>query len=417
MKNRVVYWLSLVGVIALLITAYFPVSASAATDEPSSTYNLLDYTSIDSVDDGSISGKNSVSVHDYCCVYFTLPFSLPINYVDFIVSISVQGDDALSLWAGVNNTSLNWKPLTNFNDDVTDGSVQFFRVYGVLNSAVYSELNVEFSFDESYFRVITFERFNVSPYVSRTSDWYTSLAVYYDGVDYTGSYPSNPRVEWNAASDYSFSFFLTSNASNHDQFDYLDVSFLIKCNSISSIGVISGNGQDPPFTISWLQSENVTVYNCYYVNIHIDLRDFEPGTSLELYLQGLADFNEINFVRVFECVGGNYLDIEDPYVYWLRQIQATMKDFVGGNSQAADHIDRDSESISSGIHFYQDSFDSLDRPDFSGDNFSGIQSLIDANYATNTVFLTSFLNTRYIKEVVVFAAIMAVFSFILFGKK
>ena len=428
--KRILPFLLILALIAVQLPYFLAVPVKAADLTYDDLYlELLDYGGISRyvVPDGrewantgtyfSILGGSST-------LYFNLPSLIDIGYIDILVN---AGEPSRPI-----TTATAYGKSLNI---VRQG--EFYRVYGEVGmydkySHQVKQLVVTFNSNIDVWCDL------LSVKVGKTNNLYFSTTgngtLTASSTTKTFTFPNSNSATINSGSDTSVLGVLEFD--DWTMYDFIDVFFYIITDHIDSF---TAWGEDfIPIEYSFVSSSDSSAEGHYLVSARLDLRGLDRlSTDLpSIYFQLMCNANELVQFSVMRCNGLVLTNNSNYLTYWFQKVIASSKanstSILSGISDAADQIaaafssgmastgegaivkDKGSQ-IGSDMSAAQAQLDAVNKP--SGSNITAIDSLGSVGFTANTSYLTQIVNTKYIKEVFVFVAIMAILSLVLFGTK
>lgn len=414
--KHIIPFLLILSLFFLHFAFFSPVQANAAEDF-NSWINVFDFATAND------SGSYDVSFQKETVVTFQMPFRATwVNY-DFIV----ESND-------INLKAYIVTPTGDLECDSFKYDDWHYRFYADNRSYGSDTLQIKFvsSWSSGWVNV-NFKKFNVGIVDSRYFQCYSEGFLIYNNnkvsIPYKGS-SVNHSFYFNdtyTLTDFGFSVYITPN--RWKKFDYIDLVLSISCDSISSVSVNIGNTV-PNFTVNEILPD---MNSNYFISLRIDLTDVVRSKTNNLAINVSGRLNTAygganagnNLFQISSCVGSISQTLIDSDSYWLRIVDASisagfsdvldvLEGLVSGSGEGS-AIKEQGSQIGSDMSAAQAQLDAVDKP--SGSNITAIDSLGSVGFAANTSYLTQIVNTKYIKEVFVFVAIMAILSLVLFGTK
>lgn len=294
-----------------LLTSFmvFPVSA-AGMEDTSGWYNVLDYTQVNTGSNTNrfgFTGSHTISL--------TLPNVSKLCYVDFLLRVNEP------LYATVVRTS-NKKFKLNCVD-VGDG---IYRYWGYINAVNYQTLDILFEGSQGVTYNCELLTCNVTNILR---DSYADIGVLsYDiqGYDYISkkmssiNSPVNIRVENN--NDPSTFYILNVSCPEWVKYDYIDFTFTLVAQSISSISACQGGTiLDVDYTLIEGGVDEVTQSNKYLICLRLDLTGVNRSavTIPEITIRGTKGiYLDATLSRV---TGHIEVDPVNPLLYFFDHLE------------------------------------------------------------------------------------------------
>lgn len=416
---------------------------SYAAEITNTFFDVLSFTTPDN------SGSLTVSVtSEKNYFYFDLPFYTSLYNLDIVLrsdipNLRVYGDGNQELHVSLIDSSSGY----------------LYRVYGSLNGFNLQRFYLNFFGDYSGTGTVVFQsvflstlpitdrQITVSGYLTAAGDWLD--------FTYTAGF-QGPHLSIDiSSSDLYYDFSAGFNLSQWRLYDYIDVSCTFQgVAAITSIVAcfVDENGDDSG---TYIPVEHSFVGSSFYgdgeyqIIIRVDLRDIVRSSSDQLILNVYGEHRG-SYIDLYvdEVTGGIASSYPDPVIILLRSLQSTIIDFsssvggwfyslynavTSGFSNMVDGFNRLAELLGGSgdtqgfedevgqqgdkLDDMQQVMDSVQKPDLGSINtdLSGIVSPADtANVAQ---VYTMVIGDSFMPQIMTMVVIMAMMSFVLFGKR
>lgn len=407
-------------ILLVLFIVLIAIPVSAAEPNDNNFVNVLNYTSFDSDGDNFFTVNNTSKE-----MIVPLPSYDYVRYVDLLIFTSGGSFDVTAAVGSNTQESLTVEQISN----------NFYRVYGELTFRRGSEMKFIFTTTANrYLEVLQFR------YASERSNSFDieayctiNTADYENTIHYVPTDTINGR-SWVSDADIENSFYqLYFWVEDWRKYDYIDVQLMLDVASVHSISGMMG-GDNIDLDISYIGGQQWDS-NMYYVTIGIDCTQFSRTTEDDpmVVIQGNVKYQTTNGVTVFNVSGKIFrTELNNLAVYfsnlnsvidsnfqslkvWIQNQTTAIVNAINGDTSAGEQFQDEVSERDEELENMAAIMESVPKPNLDNINFN-----VDVDYNAVlplTFSLHKLMTNSIFSSVFLFAFILAIASYILYGKR
>lgn len=399
---------SLALICTILVLSLALPAAATSVETPDPFFDVLDY--------GFPNGGSSLNIYGSGSAecFFKLPYARVIKYVDMIVEVPGVTSGLTAQIGG---------PSSKSNLTCVNISGNYFRIYG---TCYYSSTTFYVYFQATGLSVVIFNsvkvsfdrmtHYDIDAYCKITSNELN------DTIHYVHTDTINSRT-WKAGTEYLLLAYRLDVYTDHwKKFDYLEFSFAIKAQSVSSVSASLGSTVIP-CEVSFVAND-ITTYESIIINVRLDLTNINRTSSEvpTIVINGQLTpnaYNLVNFVSAAGFVGSSngdlisflFRDLSIKLSGWFSSLESALS----GDTSSGDQFKEDSSGLISGLDDISASMDAVDRPSMGNINADFTGDISDAGVLMGNLF-SVFTAESWLSRIFLASVTMGLLAYILYGK-
>lgn len=399
----------------------FSLAAPARADDNFSDFlDVLDYSYIKSISNGSFDDFYFTFSGSSSTICFNNPFTGDYNYVDMVLSWAYTSKlTSVTFGDGVQQYGLT---VTHIKDTL-------YRVYGQVTTQRISDIYLTFNCSgagPSYCTIYSFRMANNTGLVSDIEAYCEIDAVndYHAVIHYVPTDEINHRyIETDSSTTNNwFDCFIYTN--DWKKYDYIDFWFLFGCTSITSISAHMATSVIP-IEVSEIEIPSLGE-NTFCISIRMDLTGIDRSSNdiPVITINGNLDFDTVSVIAFQGCSGHILSGTRSPLLYFFGQLESWILNLgdrivaaVGGNSSSANDFQNQLDQELDRLDQAQSVMDSVTKPAIDSIDVSVDQYVSQADIQVLSTPLSIFFKGEIFSKIIIMSILLATVSYTLFGKK